>query len=59
MVIRVEAARVDFAILLDYLTAEMALEERDIGCTEPNNPLDDNSLDDELHFGMPLDRGDY
>jgi len=58
-VISVEAARVDNAILLDYLTSEVALEEPEIGSTDPNIPIDNNCTDDELHFGMPRGSGDY
>jgi len=49
-VITTEAARVDNAILLDYLTSEVALEESEIGSTDPNIPIDNNCTDDELHF---------
>jgi len=42
MVISVEAARVDNAILLDYLTSKVTLEEPEIGSTDPNNPIDNN-----------------
>jgi len=52
MVISVEAARVDNAILLDYLTCEVALEEPEIGSTDPDIPIDNNCTDDEGHFGM-------
>jgi len=55
----VEAARVDNAILLDYLTSKVALEEPEIGSTDPNIPIDNNCMDDELHFGMPWASGDY
>jgi len=41
-VIRVEAARVDNAIHLDYLTSEVALEEPEIESTDPNIPIDNN-----------------
>jgi len=58
-VISMEAARVDNAILLDYLTSEVALEEPDIGCTDPNILIDNNCMDDEMHFGMPGGSGDY
>jgi len=51
--VSVEAARVDNAILLDYLTSEVALEEPEIGSTDPNIPIDNNCTDDEPHFGMP------
>jgi hypothetical protein len=59
MVISVEAARVDNAILLDYLTSEVALEEPEIGSIVRNIPIDNNCTDDELHFGMPGDSRDY
>ena len=59
MVISVGAARVDNAILLDYLTSEVALEEPEIGSTDPNIQIDNNCTDDELHFGIPGGRGDY
>jgi len=59
VVITVEAARVDNAILLDYLASEVALEEPEIGSTDPNIPIDNNCTDDELHFGMPEGSGNY
>jgi len=59
VVISVEAARVDNAILLDYLTTEVALEVPEIGTTDSNIPIDNNCTDDKLHFGMPWDRGDF
>jgi len=59
VVISVEAARVENAILLDYLTSEVALEEPEIGSTDPNIPIDNNCLDDEQHFGMPGGGRDY
>jgi hypothetical protein len=52
VVISLEAARVDNAILLDYLTSKVALEEPEIGSTDPHIPIDNNCTDDELHFGM-------
>src|SRR3981189_1069755 len=48
VVISVEAARVDNAILLDYLTYEVALEEPEIGSTDSNIPIDNNCTDDKL-----------
>ena len=51
--ITTEAALVDNAILLDYLTSEVGLEEPEIGSTDPNIPIDNNCTDDEQHFGMP------
>ena len=59
MVIRVDAASVDNAILLDYLTSEVAFEEPGIGSTDANIPIDNNCMDDELHFGLPGGSWDY
>jgi len=59
VVISTEAASVDNAILLDYLTSEVALEEPEIGSTDPYIPIDNNCADDELHFGMPGGSGDF
>jgi hypothetical protein len=59
MVISVEAALVDNAILLVYLTSKVALEEPEIGSPDPNIPIDNNSTDDELHFGMPGGSGAF
>jgi hypothetical protein len=58
VVISMEAARVDNAILLDYLTSEVALEEPEIGSTGPNIPIDNNCTDDKLCFGLPEGSGD-
>jgi len=58
-VISMEAVRVDNANLLDYLTSEVALEEPEIGSSDPNIPIDNNCTDDKLHFGMPGGSGDY
>jgi hypothetical protein len=58
VVISTEAAGVDNAILLDYLTSEVAIEEPEIGSTDPNIPMDNNCTDDEMHFGMPRGSGD-
>jgi hypothetical protein len=59
VVISMEAAHVENAILLDYLTSEVVLEEPKIGSTHPNIPIDNNCTDDELHFGMPGGSRDY
>jgi hypothetical protein len=59
VVISVAAARVDNAILLEYLTSEVALEEPDIGSTDPNIPIDNHWTDDELHFRMAGGGGDF
>jgi len=52
MIIIMEAAGVDNAILLDYLTSEVALEEPEIGSTDRNIQLHNNCIDDKLHFRM-------
>jgi hypothetical protein len=59
VVISVEAVHVDNAILLDNLTSEVALEEPEIGSTDPNIPIDNNCTDDELHFGLPGGSGNF
>ena len=59
VVINVEAARDGNAILLDYLASEVALEQPEIGSTDPNIQIDNNCKDDELHFGIPGGSGDY
>jgi hypothetical protein len=48
-----EAACVNNAIFLDYLTSEVVLEESEIRSTDPNIPIDNNCTDDKLHFGRP------
>jgi len=53
VVISTEAAHVDNAILLDHLTSEVVLEDPQIWSTDPSIPIDNNCMDDELHFGMP------
>ena len=52
MVISVEAARVDNAILLDNLTSEVGLEEPEIGSTDQNIPIDNYCMNDELRYRM-------
>jgi len=59
VVISVEAAHVDNAILLDYLASEVALEEPEIGSSEPIIPIDNNCTDDNLHFVIPVRSGDF
>jgi hypothetical protein len=58
-VISTEAARVDNAILVDYLTSSVALEEPEIRSADLNSLIDNNCTDDELHFGMPGGCKDY
>jgi hypothetical protein len=59
VVISMDAARVDNAILLDYLASEVALEEPEIGSTDRNIPIDNNCTDNEPHFAMPGGTGDF
>jgi hypothetical protein len=59
VLISVEAAHVDNAILLDYSASNLALEEPEIRSTDPNIPINTNCTDEELHFGMPGGSGDY
>jgi len=59
VVISVAAVRVDNAILLDYLTSEVALEEPEIGNTYPKIALETVCTDDKVHFGIPGGSGDY
>jgi len=58
-VISTEAAHVDNAILLDYMTSEVPLEEPKIRCTYPNIRKHNSCTDDELHFGLPGGRDTY
>jgi hypothetical protein len=59
VVISVKAAHVVNDTLPDNLVSEVALEEPEIGSTDPNIPIDNNCTDDEQHFGMPGGSGDY
>jgi hypothetical protein len=59
VVISVEAAPVDNAILLDYMASEVAHEEHEIGSPDPNILIDNNCTDDKLHFEMPGGSGEY
>jgi hypothetical protein len=51
-VISGKAVHVDNAILLDCLGSEVALEDPEIGSTDPNIPIDNNCMDDKRHFRM-------
>jgi hypothetical protein len=53
VVISVDAARVDNAIFLDYLTSNVALEEDEIGSTDTTMPIANNCIDHKVHCGMP------
>jgi len=59
VVIRVEPARVDNAILLGYLTSKVALENAENRSTDPNIPIENNFMDDEYHLGVPGGSVDY
>jgi hypothetical protein len=59
VVISVEAALVHNAILLDYLTSEVVLEEPEIRSPDSHIPIDNNCMDDELHFWMPGGSRDF
>jgi hypothetical protein len=59
VVITVEAACVDYAILRYHFASDVALKEPEIRSTDPNIPIDNNCTDDELHLGMPEGSGDY
>jgi len=59
MEISVEAARVGNAILLDYLTSAVALEEPEIRSSDLNIPTEINGMDDKLHFRMSGGSGNY
>jgi len=59
VLISLEAAPVNNAILVHNLTCEVALEEPEIGSTDPNIPTDNNCTDDELPFGMPGGSGEF
>jgi len=58
-VISVDVVRVDNSILLDYLTSKVVLEEPEIGTSDSNIQINNNCMDDELHFGMLGGRVDY
>jgi len=58
VVIRVEAALVDKAIFLDSLASKVALNEPEVGSSDPNIPIDNHFTDDELPLGMPGGSGD-
>jgi hypothetical protein len=57
-VISTDAASVDNGILHDYWTSEEALEESEIGSTDPNIPINNKCTKDEMHFAMTGRSGD-
>jgi len=59
VVISVEATCVDNAILLHYFTSEVPHKGPEIRSTDPNIPIDNNCMDDLLHFEIPGGCGDY
>jgi len=58
-ILSMKAAPVEIAILLEYFTSEVALEELQIGSTDPTFQIETKWTDDKLHFGMPGGRGDH
>jgi hypothetical protein len=52
VIVRGEAARRENAILLEYLTSKVVLEELEMGSTHQTIKTETNSADDELHFVM-------
>jgi len=59
VVITAEAVHINNAILLDYLTSEVALEEPEIAGTDANIQIANNCTEEELHFVMPGGSGNY
>ena len=59
VVITVEAAPADNAILLDYLISKVALGEPQIGSTNRIILIGNDSINDEMHFSMPGGSRDY
>jgi len=57
VVISVDAAGIENAILLIYATSKAALEEPGIGPTDYNATIDNNCMDDVLHVRMPRGSG--
>jgi hypothetical protein len=53
VVMRVNAAHVDYDIVLDYLTCNVACEKPDMESTDPKVPIDNSGTDDQTHFRMP------
>jgi hypothetical protein len=51
-IISTEAAVVDNAMLLDFLDSEPAMQEPEIGVTNPSVPVDNKESDDDMHFRM-------
>ena len=59
VVISLQEAHVDNAILRDHLTSKVALEQPGIRSTDPDIPIENNCTDDRLHLGMAGGSGDY
>jgi hypothetical protein len=53
VVISVEEAHAENAIVREYLASEVALEDPEIRSTDPNLMIYTICTDDKLHFGMP------
>jgi len=59
MVISMEAARVDNAILLYHLTLKVACRDPNIESPDTKIPIDNNCMNHDLHLGTPVSSGDY
>jgi len=59
VVVSVEAALVDHTILLDFFASKVALEEPEIGSTDPKFLIDNSCTDDKLHCKMPVGIRNY
>jgi hypothetical protein len=59
VVISVEAPYVGNAILLKYLTPDVACKEPEIGTADQNIPIDNNCTNYKPHFRMPRGSRDY
>jgi hypothetical protein len=57
MVISVAAAQVKNTNLHDYYTSEVALEELEIGSTDPNILIDNNCRYNKMHLGCREKQG--
>jgi hypothetical protein len=57
--VRTDPAQGDNAILVDYLTSEVASQACEIGRTDTNIRIDNNGTDDDQDFGMPGGSGNF
>jgi len=59
MMINVEAARIDNAILRDYMPSKAALEDHGIGRADAKIAINNHCMEVELYFSMPGVSGEY